>query len=86
MFNHESEFRTNNFLIMKIIEGALNIKKKKKNLLTIGSLDIVRDWSYAEDIVEAIHTILQEGKEFNYNIASGNHIKLKTSLNLYFHT
>lgn len=84
MFNHESEFRTKNFLVMKIIEGALNIKKKKTNLLTIGSLDIVRDWSYAEDVVEAIHAILQEGKEFNYNIASGKSYQIKNVIEFVF--
>ena len=33
MFNHESEFRSNDFLIMKIIEAALKIKStsEKKN-------------------------------------------------------
>ena len=84
MFNHESEFRTNDFLIMKIIEGALNIKNKRSNLLTIGSLDIVRDWSYAGDVVEAIQAILQEGKEFNYNIASGKSHRIKNIIEIVF--
>ena len=84
MFNHESEFRTKDFLIMKIIEGALSIKRKKTNLLTIGSLDTVRDWSYAEDVVEAIYTILQEGKEFNYNIASGESHQIKNVIEFVF--
>ena len=84
MFNHESEFRTNNFLIMKIIEGAINVKKKKTNLLTVGSLDIVRDWSYAKDVVEAMQAILEEGKEFNYNIAFGKSHRIKNVIEIVF--
>ena len=84
MFNHESEFRTNDFLIMKIIDGALNIKNKKTNLLTIGSLEIVRDWSYAGDIVEAMQAILQGGIEFDYIIASGKSHRIKYVIEFVF--
>lgn len=84
MFNHESEFRTNNYLIMKIVEGALSIKDKSADLLTIGSLDIVRDWSYAGDVVEAIQAIMLEGKDFSYNIAFGKSYRIKNIIEFVF--
>ena len=54
MFNHESEFRPNDFLIMKIISETINIKNSKSSKLTLGSLDYIRDWTYAGEIVQAI--------------------------------
>ena len=49
MFNHESEFRKDKYLIMKIIKSAINIKKGNQSSLTLGSVDLVRDWSYAKE-------------------------------------
>ena len=54
MFNHESEFRTDNYLFPKIINSAIKIYFKKDDVLEIGSLDYKRDWSYAKDIVEIV--------------------------------
>tara|TARA_B100001057_G_C22670011_1_gene879466 strand:+ start:72 stop:1037 length:966 start_codon:yes stop_codon:yes gene_type:complete len=71
MFNHESEFRQNDYLFMKIIKTAKDIKKNKKNNLTVGSLDLVRDWSFAGDFAEAIHLICLDGNGENYVIGSG---------------
>ena len=57
MFNHESEFRGDQYLVMKIINFALKVKTHKKEVLKIGSLDLIRDWSYAKDVASAIYEI-----------------------------
>ena len=57
MFNHESEFRGDQYLVMKIINFALKVKTHKKEVLKIGSLDLIRDWGYAGDVAEAIYKI-----------------------------
>ena len=44
MFNHESEFRKENYLFKKVINSALKIKDKQLEKLEVGSLDYVRDW------------------------------------------
>ena len=77
MFNHESEFRNSDYLFMKIINTALEIKNKNKKQLTIGSLNIVRDWSYAEDIVEGVYEIAMNGNSYDYILGSG----IGTSIN-----
>ena len=46
MFNHESGFRTNQFLISKIIDSANAIKEGREHKLTLGSLDYKR-WLHA---------------------------------------
>ena len=71
MFNHESEFRDTNYLFMKIIKSAIDIKYNKKSTLTIGSLDLVRDWSFAGDFADAIHLICLEGNGEDFVIGSG---------------
>ena len=71
MFNHESEFRANEFLIMKIINTVIEIKNSGLSELTVGSLDYCRDWSYAMDIAEGIGEILFEDDPIDYVIGSG---------------
>tara|TARA_B100002019_G_C21058877_1_gene493081 strand:- start:123 stop:701 length:579 start_codon:yes stop_codon:yes gene_type:complete len=71
MFNHESEFRNNNFLIMKIITTALSIQRGKAKKLVVGSIDYKRDWTHAYDIVDAISKIIYEEKPIDYVIGSG---------------
>lgn len=72
MFNHESEYRSKNFLIMKVINSVIDIHNQKTSELTIGSLDYERDWSYAYDIVKAIDLIINESNSVDYVIGSGN--------------
>ena len=71
MFNHESEFRDNDYLFMKIINGAIGIKEGKNNKITLGSLEIIRDWSYAEDFAEAMFRIVSSEEGDDYVIGSG---------------
>jgi len=71
MFNHESQFRGNKYLIMKIINEAIKIKSGKSKNLEVGSLSYVRDWSYADDIAEAIYRINASDLAEDYVIGSG---------------
>ena len=71
MFNHESEFRNRDYLIMKIINTALDIKSNKSKILTLGSLDYIRDWSHASDVMNAASLITEKGISPDYVIGSG---------------
>ena len=71
MFNHESEYRKDEFLFMKIITTAYKIKKNREYKLKLGSLEYCRDWSYAGDIVEGIMLLTKEGTDFDYVLGSG---------------
>lgn len=84
MFNHESQFREDGYLFMKIINGAINIKNKKLKKLTVGSLDYVRDWSFAGDISKAIYTITNNGSSNTYVIGSGKGNSIKTVIEIIF--
>jgi len=71
LFNHESEFRKKDYLFPQIINSAINISRKNQEVLRIGSLDMVRDWSFAGDIVNAIDLLLEKKMYKDYVIGSG---------------
>lgn len=71
LFNHESEFRDNEYLFMKVINKAIEISKSRKGNLTVGSLNLVRDWTYAGDIASAIFKIVENGNGEDYVVGSG---------------
>jgi len=86
MFNHESEYRKENYLFMKLINSAIQIQKKKSKSFTIGSLEVTRDWSYAGDIAKGIFSITQNGKSFDYVLGSGVETKIKNIVDIIFTT
>jgi GDPmannose 4,6-dehydratase len=79
MFNHDSEYRKNDFLIPKIINTALNLHQLDKKELIIGSLNLTRDWTHAKDISKGIFALYSslDSLDWAYVLGrgSGNSIK-----------
>ena len=71
LYNHESPRRPASFVTRKITRTAAEIKLGIKPKLLLGNLDARRDWSYAGDTVEAIHSCLQIPVPENFVIGSG---------------
>ncbi len=84
LFNHESERRPKDFVIMKIIHQAVEIKYGLRQRIKLGNLDIARDWGYAPDYVEAIWLSLQQNNPEDVLIATGKSHDLKSVLDLVF--
>jgi GDPmannose 4,6-dehydratase len=70
-FNHESERRPEQFVTRRISRGVAEIALGRQTELTLGSLDAVRDWSFAGDVVEAAWLMLQQESADDYVLASG---------------
>jgi GDPmannose 4,6-dehydratase len=70
-YNHESERRPEQFVTRRISRGVAEIALGRSSELTLGSLDAVRDWSFAGDIVEAAWLMLQQAHADDYVLASG---------------
>lgn len=70
-FNHESERRPERFVTRRVTRAAAAISLGLQQELTLGSLDAVRDWSFAGDIVEAAWLMLQQDQPADYVLASG---------------
>jgi len=71
LFNHESPLRPERFVTQKIVRAACRIAKGSKERLTLGRLDIKRDWGWAPEYVEAMWRMLQQSQPDDFVIASG---------------
>ena len=71
LFNHESERRGKEFVTRKITDGVAKIHLGLQDHITLGNLDVKRDWGYAPDYVEAMWMMLQQKEPNNYIIATG---------------
>jgi GDPmannose 4,6-dehydratase len=70
-YNHESERRPEQFVTRKITRAAAAISLGREHELALGSLDAVRDWSFAGDIVRGAWLMLQQDQPDDYVLASG---------------
>jgi GDPmannose 4,6-dehydratase len=71
VYNHESERRPEQFVTRRISRAAAAIALGLQDQLTLGSLDAVRDWSFAGDIVRGAWLMLQQEEPDDYVLASG---------------
>jgi GDPmannose 4,6-dehydratase len=71
LFNHESSYRSSQFITRKIVNGAVNIHLGLQNELTVGSLAAQADWGAAVDYVRAMHAILSLSEPDNFVVATG---------------
>ena len=77
LFNHESPFRPAQFVTRKIADAALRIARGSDEKLVLGRLDIVRDWGWAPEYVEAMWVMLQQDIPSDYVIATGVSVSLE---------
>ena len=77
LFNHESPLRPKRFVTKKIISTVCNIAQKKVEYLTIGRMDIKRDWGWAPEYVQAMNRMLQLEIPEDFVIATGKSVSLK---------
>jgi GDPmannose 4,6-dehydratase len=71
LFNHESPLRGKEFVTRKITDSAARIHLGKQELLELGNLDAKRDWGFAQEYVEGMYLMLQQGKPDVYVLATG---------------
>ncbi len=77
LFNHESPLRPERFVTKKIVSAACRIAFGEKTKLRLGNLNIVRDWGWAPEYVEAMWSMLQADQPDDYVIATGQSYKLE---------
>jgi len=71
LFNHESPLRPKRFVTRKIVSTVARISLGSSERLSLGNLDVVRDWGWAPEYVEAMWKMLQAKNPEDYVIASG---------------
>ena len=71
LFNHEGEYRGEEFVTRKITKAVAQIARGKLDKIRLGTLEPKRDWGYAGDYVEAIWLMLQQKTPDDFVIATG---------------
>lgn len=71
LFNHDSPLRPERFVTKKIIAAAVRIGLGSKERLSLGNIEIARDWGWAPDYIEAMWLLLQQDKPDDFVIATG---------------
>ena len=74
--NHESLYRGEEFVTMKIVRGAYDISKNKSSTLKLGNLSVIRDWGWAPEYMKAILLLSKQNKPNDVIIATGDSISL----------
>jgi GDPmannose 4,6-dehydratase len=76
-FNHDSPMRTERHMTKRIAEAAKRIAIGANERLEIGDIDVVKEYSYAGDIVKGIWTLVNQDKISEANISSGKGYSIK---------
>jgi GDPmannose 4,6-dehydratase len=71
LFNHEGEYRGEEFVTRKITKSVAKIVQGKLDKIRLGTLEPKRDWGYAGDYVEAMWLMMQQQTPDDYVIATG---------------
>lgn len=80
LFNHESPRRGAEFVTRKITQSVARIALGLQDDITLGNLDVQRDWGYAGDYVEAMWLMTQHEVPDDYIVATGKVHSLKDFL------
>jgi GDPmannose 4,6-dehydratase len=76
LFNHESPLRPERFVTQKIVASACRIAKGSNEILSLGNIEIRRDWGWAPEYVMAMMLMLQKQEPNDYVIATGESCSL----------
>ena len=70
LFNHESVLRPPHYVTKKIVSTAVRISQGSREKLTLGNIEIRRDWGYAPEYVKSMWLMLQMTEPDEYVIAA----------------
>ena len=84
LFNHESPLRPERFVTQKVIKAVTEIAAGKLKKLEVGNIDIVRDWGWAPDYVQAMWAMLQQEIPDDFVISTGKGHSLKEFIGMAF--
>ena len=70
-FNHDSPRRSERHMAQKIAATAVRIANGSDEKLEIGDISVIKEWTYAGDVVEGIWLLVNQESVFEANISSG---------------
>ena len=84
LFPHESRLRPETFAIGKIAGAVRRIAAGSEETIELGNLDVVRDWGWAPEYVDAMWRMLQQPEPRDFVIATGRSHPLREFVSLAF--
>jgi GDPmannose 4,6-dehydratase len=84
LYNHDSPLRGERFVTRKITRSAAEIALGRRESVTLGNLDVRRDWGFAGDYVEAMQGLIRLEEPVDVPIGSGHEHRLADLLALAF--
>jgi GDPmannose 4,6-dehydratase len=83
-FNHDSPRRTERHMAKKITAAAKRIAEGSLEKLEIGDISVIKEWTYAGDVVKGIWTLINQDDVLEANIASGRGYSIEQWLEVCF--
>ncbi|MBX2852539.1 MAG: GDP-mannose 4,6-dehydratase [Phycisphaeraceae bacterium] len=83
-YNHESPRRSKSFVTRKITNAVARIAAGKQDHVSLGNLEVERDWGFAGDYVKAMWLAMQHEEPKDYIVATGTLTPLKRFLEIAF--
>lgn len=71
LYNHESPRRPENFVARKIAIAVAQIAAGRQETISLGNIDVQRDWGYAPDYVDAMIRIISHPTSDDFIVATG---------------
>jgi GDPmannose 4,6-dehydratase len=84
LFNHESPLRPSRFVTRKIVSTACRIHQGSNEKLRLGNIEIIRDWGWAPEYVEAMWLMNNCTAPDDFVIATGESNSLKDFIECVF--
>lgn len=84
LFNHESGIRSEEFVTSKIVHCAIDISEGKTDTLQLGNLNVVRDWGWAAEFMQALKLSALHSEPLDFIVSTGTSISLKDFINVVF--
>jgi len=84
LYNHESPLRGPSFVTRKISRSVAEIAFGRRESITLGNLDVRRDWGFAGDYVRAMRQMMSLDAPSDFIIATGESHPLSYLLEVAF--
>lgn len=77
LFGHESPLRGPDFVFGRLLAAIAAIRSGQADVITLGSLAVVRDWGWAPDYVAAMHRMVELDQPAELVLATGKSVSLE---------
>lgn len=84
LFNHESEYRGEQFVTKKIARSVVRIAAGADEILSLGNIYALRDWGYAEDYMDGVSRMMDQKDPSDFVFATGQLHSVKDFVNIAF--